>query len=81
MGGDGARASSLAQDLNKRFLLDTQLQSLWLPVIHAQLALNHKDPASAINSLQPALPPIEYGQISFVNNLSCLYPAYIRGEG
>ena len=81
MAGHEARASSLAQDLNKRFLLDTQLQSLWLPAIHAQLALNHKDPASAINSLQPALPPIEYGQISFVNDLSCLHPAYIRGEG
>jgi eukaryotic-like serine/threonine-protein kinase len=81
MAGDAARADSLAQDLNKHFPLDTQLQSLWLPAIHAQLALNHKDAAGAINSLQPALPPIEYGQISFINNLSCLYPAYIRGEG
>ena len=81
MSGDAARADSLAQDLNKHFPLDTQLQSLWLPAIHAQLALNHKDAASAINSLQPALPPIEYGQISFINNLSCFYPAYIRGEG
>lgn len=79
--GDAARADSLAQDLNKHFPLDTQVQSLWLPAIHAQLALNHKDAASAINSLQPALPPIEYGQISFIDNLSCLYPAYIRGEG
>jgi eukaryotic-like serine/threonine-protein kinase len=30
--------------------------------------------------LQPALPPIEYGQFSFVTNLSCLYPTYARGE-
>jgi integrase len=29
MAGDGARAESLAQDLNKRFPLDTQMQSLW----------------------------------------------------
>ena len=79
--GDAARADSLAQDLNKRFPLDTELQSLWLPAIRAQLAINHKDGAGAINSLQPALPPIEYGQISFINNLSCLYPTYIRGEG
>ena len=79
--GDTVRADSLAQDLNRRYPLDTQMQSLWLPAIHAQLALNHKDAAGAIASLQPALPPIEYGQISFVDNLSCLYPAYIRAEG
>jgi tetratricopeptide (TPR) repeat protein len=56
------------------------MQSLWLPATHAQLALNRKNPASAIASLQPALPPIEYGEISFLVNLSCLYPTYIRGE-
>jgi hypothetical protein len=78
--GDTARAESLAQDLNKRFPLDTQMQSLWLPAIQAQLALNRKDATSAINILQPALPPIEYGQIGFVANISCLYPTYVRGE-
>jgi hypothetical protein len=56
------------------------MQSLWLPTIRAQLALNHKDATTAINSLQSALPPIEYGQIVFAANLSCLYPTYIRGE-
>jgi tetratricopeptide (TPR) repeat protein len=80
MAGDTARAESLSQDLNKRFPLNTQLQSLWLPAIHAQLALNRKDAATALNNLQPALPPIEYGQILFVTNLSCLYPTYVRGE-
>ena len=30
--------------------------------------------------LQAALPPIEFGQIEFVANISCLYPAYVRGE-
>jgi eukaryotic-like serine/threonine-protein kinase len=80
MAGDGARAESLAQELNKRFPLDTQMQALWLPAIQAQLALKRKDVTAAINSLQPALPPIEYGQIVFVANLSCLYPTYTRGE-
>jgi eukaryotic-like serine/threonine-protein kinase len=80
MAGDTARAESLAQDLNKRYPLDTQMQSLWLPAIHAQVALNQKNPAAAITSLQPALPPIEYGSIEFVANLSCLYPTYTRGE-
>jgi len=47
--GDTARAESLAQDLNKRYLSDTQMQSLWLPAIHAQPALNRKNPALALN--------------------------------
>ncbi len=80
MTGDDARAQALAQDLNKRYPLDTQMQLLWLPAINAQLALNRKNPAAAINDLQSALPPIEYGQIAFLTNLSCLYPTYIRGE-
>jgi tetratricopeptide (TPR) repeat protein len=79
MAGDTARAESMAQDLNKRFPLDTQMQSLWLPAIRAQVALNRKNPATAIESLQTAI-PIELGGIAFVANLSCLYPTYIRGE-
>jgi eukaryotic-like serine/threonine-protein kinase len=77
---DGARAKSLALDLNKRFPLHTQIQSLWLPAIEAQLALAEKNPAKAIDDLQTTLPPIEFGLIPFVANISCLYPTYIRGE-
>jgi serine/threonine protein kinase/tetratricopeptide (TPR) repeat protein len=79
MAGDAARAESLAQDLGKRFPLDTQMQSLWLPAIQAQLALDRKNPVSALSSLQAAS-PVELGQIAFVNNISCLYPTYVRGE-
>jgi len=79
MAGDTTRAESLAQDLGKRFPLDTQMQSLWLPAIQAQLALNKKDPAAALNTLQ-ATSAIELGQIVFVNNISCLYHVYVRGE-
>jgi DNA-binding winged helix-turn-helix (wHTH) protein/tetratricopeptide (TPR) repeat protein len=79
MGGDSARAESLAQNLNKRYPLDTQTQSLWLPAIRAQLALNRKNPTDAVKSLQAAS-AIEFGQILFVANLSCLYPTYKRGE-
>jgi serine/threonine protein kinase/Tfp pilus assembly protein PilF len=77
--GDTARAKSLAQDLGKRFPLDTQMQSLWLPAIQAQLALDKKNPAPALNALQ-ASSPIELGIISFVNNISCLYHVDLRGE-
>src|SRR5262249_36975406 len=79
MEGDTAKAESMGQDLSKRYPLDTQLQSLWLPAIRAQLALNRKNPSAAIETLQAAL-PIEYGQIAFVANLSCLYPTYVRGQ-
>ena len=80
MAGESALAEQIARDLNKRYPLDTQMQSLWLSAIHAQLALNRKNPAAAIASLQPAVPPIEYGQIFFLTNISCLYPTYIRGQ-
>jgi class 3 adenylate cyclase/tetratricopeptide (TPR) repeat protein len=79
MAGDTARAESLAQDLEKRYPLDTQMQSLWLPAIQAQLALNKKNPAAALNTLQAAS-PVELGQITFVANISCVYHVYVRGE-
>jgi tetratricopeptide (TPR) repeat protein len=79
MAGDTARAESLAQDLGKRFPLDTQMQSLWLPAVRAQLALDKKEPAAALTAL-PAAAPIELAAIQFLNNVSCLYPVYIHGE-
>jgi tetratricopeptide (TPR) repeat protein len=79
MAGDTARAESVAQDLNKRFALDTLVQSLWLPAIRAQVSLDRKNPAAAIESLQAAV-PIELANIPLGANLSCLYPTYVRGE-
>jgi eukaryotic-like serine/threonine-protein kinase len=79
MAGDAARADSLAEDIKKRFPLDTHTQSLWLPAIQAQLALDRKNPVVALDAL-PADSPIEFGQIPFVTNISCLYPVYVRGE-
>jgi serine/threonine protein kinase/tetratricopeptide (TPR) repeat protein len=79
MASDTARAESLARDLGNRFPLDTQMQSLWLPAIRAQLALDRKNPGSALNGLQAAS-PIELGQIASGANISCLYHVYIRGE-
>ena len=80
LAGDSARSGSLAQDLGKRFPLDTQMQTLWLPAIRAQLALHDGNPALASKTLQLALPPIEFGVIPFAANISCLYPTYIRGQ-
>ena len=82
LAGDTARADALVRDLEKRFPLDTQMQSLWLPAIEAQLALNRNDPASALKALQVASPPLEFGIIAFGANASgsCLYSTYIRGQ-
>jgi serine/threonine protein kinase/tetratricopeptide (TPR) repeat protein len=79
MAGDTARAESLAEALGKRLPLDTQVQSLWLPAIQGQLALDRKSPAEALNVLQRAL-PLELGEIPFDISMSCMYPAYVRGE-
>jgi len=79
MAGKAARARSLAQDLARQYPLDTHVQFLWLPAIHAQLALGSKNPSVALIDLQAAS-PIELGEIPFLNNPSCLYPVYVRGE-
>src|SRR6266851_4518883 len=82
LAGDPARAESLAQDAGRRYPTDTQTQSLWLPAIQAQLELNRKDPAAALKTLQPAVPPLEFGVVTFGANASgsCLYPTYLTGE-
>jgi len=73
LGGDIARAQSLADDLAKRFPKDTILQFNYLPTIRAQLALSRDDPSTAIEVLQTA-GPYE------LSPRSGLYPVYVRGE-
>jgi tetratricopeptide (TPR) repeat protein len=79
MVGDMARAELLTRELAERFPLDTQMQSLWLPAIRAQLALDKKNPTVALEILRAAS-TVEFGSIPFVNNISCLYHLYVRGQ-
>jgi hypothetical protein len=65
---------SLAIVLGKRFPTDTLVQSLWLPSIRAQLALNAKNPGLALGALQASC-PIEFSYAD-----SSLYHVYIRGS-
>jgi len=51
-----------------------------MPAINAQIALSRGRSVQAIEQLQGALPPIEYGEINFTAQMSCLYPTYIRGQ-
>jgi len=79
MASDTPRAEFLAQDLGKRFPLDTQMQFIWLPAIQAQLALNRKNSAPPGLTALQAASPIELGNIPYAN-ASCLYYVYVRGE-
>ncbi|MGA7909788.1 MAG: winged helix-turn-helix domain-containing protein [Candidatus Sulfotelmatobacter sp.] len=79
MAGDTAHSAALTQDLNGRFPLDTQVQSLWLPTIEAQLALDAGNSAAALNRLH-ATAALDLAAIQFLTNVSCLYPVYVRGE-
>ncbi|MGA8162416.1 MAG: protein kinase [Acidobacteriaceae bacterium] len=77
---DNTGAQKMGDALNQQSPLNTQMQLLWLPAIRAQMALNRKDASGAIADLQGSLPPVEYGQIAFLTNVTCLYPTYIRGN-
>ena len=79
LNGEAARAESLAKDLNRRSPVDTQVQSIWLPAIEAQMALDRKNPAAALDRLQAGT-SVEFGGIPFASNISCLYPIYVRGQ-
>jgi hypothetical protein len=76
---DTSRAEALSKDLSARFPLDTQMQLLWLPTVGAQLALNRKNAARAVELLQAAK-PLDLALIPFTANGSCLYAPYVRGQ-
>jgi hypothetical protein len=44
-----------------------------------EYSLNTQAQALWLPAIQ-GLPPIEYGQTYFIDQISCLYPTYIRGE-
>jgi hypothetical protein len=75
LAGDGSSSQALANDLGKRFPLDTIVQFNYLPTLRAQLALNRNDPSKAIDILQAASPY----ELGAVGNAT-LSPAYVHGE-
>ena len=79
LAGDSARAESMARDIDERYSVDTQIQSVWLPAIRGRVALNKKDPEGALAALHPPS-AIELGNIVFISNASCIYTGYIRGQ-
>lgn len=79
--GDSAAAQTLANDLEKRFPEDTSVRSSYLPTLRARLALNHGEPAKAIELLQSAVPHELGTPASQADGFyGGLYPVYVRGE-
>jgi eukaryotic-like serine/threonine-protein kinase len=81
LSGDSARSQELANDLEKRFPEDTAVKFSYLPTLRAFLALDQREPAKAIDLLQPAV-PYELGvpRSSIHALFGALYPVYVRGE-
>jgi tetratricopeptide (TPR) repeat protein len=74
--GSRKQAQALADNLGKDFPSDTIVNDYWLPSVRAAIALDEKNPAAAIEALQPAL-PYEFG--SPTPGIAYGYPAYLRG--
>ncbi len=78
--GDATQARKMADDLARRFPLNTMINRYWLPVIDASIEIGHNNPAKAIERLRTATeyelgtpaPQFEVG--------GSLYPAYVRGQ-
>ena len=79
--GDSPQAQTLTNDLERSFPEDTSVKFNYLPTVRAFLALNHGDPAKAIELLQVAV-PYELGQPRSAQTgfFGALYPIYARGQ-
>jgi len=76
--GDAANANRLIDDLGKRFSQDTIVQSEYLPMARAGLALTTGNAANAVGTLTVA----SAYELGHTNNdfTFALYPVYLRGE-
>ena len=73
LSGDSSRSQTLTDDLLTRFPEDTKVKFTYTPTLRALLALNHSQPAKAIELLETAIPY----ELGVSGNL---YPVYVRGE-
>jgi len=81
LAGDSYRAQALADDLERRFPEDTSVRFNYMPTLRALSALNHGEPARAIDALQVAVPyESAVSGIDFNFFFGGLYPVYVRGE-
>jgi len=74
--GDTTQAQALADRLDKEFPSDTMVQSYSLPSIRAAVAIQKKDPGTALQTLQTAAPYELGGPF----NVYLMIPTYLRAE-
>jgi tetratricopeptide (TPR) repeat protein/predicted Ser/Thr protein kinase len=78
--GDISRSRALADDLARDYPEDTSVQFIYLPALRALFALDARDPAAAIQSLEAATRfDLALGGIGFNVQFGKLYPIYVRG--
>jgi eukaryotic-like serine/threonine-protein kinase len=81
MSGDASQAQSLANDLDRDFPEDTSIRFNYLPSVYASLALEHGDPAKAIELLQVNVPyDLSSPRSATFAYFGALYPIYLRGQ-
>ena len=81
LAGNSVQSRKLAETLARRWPEDTAVRFSYLPEVRALIALNHGEPAKAIELLQLAV-PYEMGDppSSFLGYFGSFYPQYARGE-
>jgi DNA-binding winged helix-turn-helix (wHTH) protein/tetratricopeptide (TPR) repeat protein len=77
--GHTADAVKLADDLQKRYPLDTLVNNYWLPVIRANVELDRRHPDRAIEILEAAMPYEMASPVTWPGLGGPYYPAYLRG--
>ncbi len=79
--GDSSGSQTMANDLEKRFRDDTSVKFNYLPTLRALIAINHGEPAKAVELLQIAVPyDLGTSRSTWYGNFGALYPVYVRGE-
>jgi len=78
--GDDGRALALADDLNKRFPEDTLVQSNFLPVLRAKVALIRGNGSEAIEILRVATAHELGVTTASTFGWTGMYPVFVRGE-
>ena len=79
LAGDTAKAETVTDALARNAGLNTAINSMYLPVLRAQIELNRSDPKKAIDELAAAS-KYELGQIQLSAITPALYAPYVRGE-
>ncbi len=78
--GDDGRTLELADDLNKRFPEDTLVQSNFLPVLRAKVALRRGNGSEAIEILRVATVHELGATTASTFGWTGMYPLFVRGE-